>query len=173
MPQLFRLPPLLEANLHFTFDDLELYMLVETTLTLGSTYTATIQTSSGFHLKLNDGLAIDIAFFGDNVSDITLPAVISSPCLSLSRRLLADWIGQLPGLPSEHVAISSNDNIRDNYVFWAELGDIASLGVQDAVATTAAFRQKAGTSTRTGSTSGEIGLALSGKSAALWSLTPL
>jgi len=94
-----------EANLHFTFDQLELYMLLDTTLSLGATYThnlyssntplgiwitdnlelgvifaidlildadGMIDISTGFHLKLEDDLAIDIAMFAKDVSGITL-----------------------------------------------------------------------------------------------------
>lgn len=99
------IPALPEVNLRFGFDALELYMELDTTLSLGSTYTyrlytsntpigvgisddlelgitfsvdliltadASIDVSSGFHLKLDDGLAVDIALFGDEVSGIDL-----------------------------------------------------------------------------------------------------
>ena len=94
-----------EVNLHFLFDGLELYMLADTILSSGVTYTlslyrsesalgveitknlnlgiifeidlilevdATIDISSGFHIKVENGLAIDIAMFCDDVSCITL-----------------------------------------------------------------------------------------------------
>lgn len=102
-------PPIPATNLRFTFDGLELYMLVDTILSLGSTYTiplfnsaidqpeipigfyitekikiglifrvdlilsveGEIDISSGFHLKFNDGFAIDIALFGNDVSGVT------------------------------------------------------------------------------------------------------
>lgn len=97
--------PIPKASLHFGFDGMELYMLIDTTLSLGATYTlplyeseslagialpngldigiifsvdliltvdGMIDISSGFHLKLEDGLAIDIALFDDEVSGITL-----------------------------------------------------------------------------------------------------
>lgn len=99
-----------EVSLQFVFDDLELYMLLDTTLSLGATYTlnlyrsdtplgidispnldlgiifsidlildvdGTIDVSSGLHMKLEDGLAINIALFSEAVSDITLYAKIS------------------------------------------------------------------------------------------------
>lgn len=105
------LPAIPEANLRFTFDGFELYMLIDTTLSLGTTYTlnlfnsgretseavpiglyitedlqlgliftvdlilaahGTVDVSSGFHLLMDDGFAIDIALFGDDASGITL-----------------------------------------------------------------------------------------------------
>lgn len=98
-------PDIPEANLRFTFDGLELYMLVDTILSLGATYTlplyksktpvgiyiteelqlglifsvdlilateGSIDVSSGIHLKLDDGFAVNIALFGEDASDITL-----------------------------------------------------------------------------------------------------
>ncbi|KAI1335505.1 hypothetical protein F5Y15DRAFT_428188 [Xylariaceae sp. FL0016] len=95
-----------EISLDFTFDDLELYMQIDTSLSVGSTYTlnlfqsespidfavsdvfqlgvvlgidlildakAEIDISSGFHLKIDDGLAINIALFSAGVSDIVFP----------------------------------------------------------------------------------------------------
>lgn len=94
-----------DVNVRFSFDGLELYMELDTTLALGSTYTLplynsitplgitisenlklgltfsvslildaqfTIDISSGIHLKLDDGFAVDIALFGDKASGITL-----------------------------------------------------------------------------------------------------
>ncbi|KAK4499719.1 hypothetical protein PRZ48_010237 [Zasmidium cellare] len=99
-----------DASLRFSFDGLELYMLIDTTLSLDATYTlnlfnsgretagvipiglyitddlqlgliftvdlilaahADIDVSSGFHLLLDDGFAIDIALFGEDASSIT------------------------------------------------------------------------------------------------------
>jgi hypothetical protein len=84
---------------------MELYMLLDTILSAGTTYTlnlyssispiglavgdelqvgvifsvdlilsveAEIDISSGFHIKLEDGIAIDIPMFDQNVSSITL-----------------------------------------------------------------------------------------------------
>lgn len=98
-------PALPEVNLRFGFDTLELYMMLDTTLSLGSTYTyrlftsqspigcgisedlqlgiifavdiilaadAVIDISSGFHIKLDDGLAVDIVLFGNEASGIDL-----------------------------------------------------------------------------------------------------
>ena len=97
--------PMPEVNLHFNFDGMELYVLLDTTLSLGATYTLslymskteigvgiseklqlgivfavdliltvddTIDISSGFHIKFDDGLAIDIALFDDDISAVTL-----------------------------------------------------------------------------------------------------
>ncbi len=105
-----KVPAMPEASLCFTFDDLELYMELDTTLSLYSTYTLNLYTSppavgpipigfkvsddfligvvftidliltasgfidisSGFHIKLEDGLAIDFELFGKDASGITL-----------------------------------------------------------------------------------------------------
>lgn len=99
------IPAIPQCNLRFTFDDLELFINVDTIFSLGATYELNlyssttplgisitkdlevgviftidlilsvegeIDISSGFHIKLDDGLAIDIALFGDDVSDIVL-----------------------------------------------------------------------------------------------------
>lgn len=98
-------PTLPEVGLSFGFDSFELFMLLDTTLSLGSTYTYNLYTSntpigagisddlwfgvvfsvdlilavdgeidisSGFHIKLDDGLKIEIALFGDEASGIDL-----------------------------------------------------------------------------------------------------
>jgi hypothetical protein len=98
-------PTIPECNLRFTFDKMELYMEIDTILSVGATYelrlfasqtpigisitpdlelgvvvaidlilsvTGEIDISSGFHILLNDGAAINIALFGDDVSDIIL-----------------------------------------------------------------------------------------------------
>lgn len=106
-----------DTSLRFSFDGLELYMLIDTTLSLDATYTlnlfnsgrdvsrimpiglhvtddlelglmftvdlilaarADIDVSSGFHLLLDDGFAIDIAPFGDHASSITQYVSISA-----------------------------------------------------------------------------------------------
>ncbi|KAI1344488.1 hypothetical protein F5Y15DRAFT_424631 [Xylariaceae sp. FL0016] len=97
-------PDIPECRLHVEFDDLELYMLLDTVLSTGVTYEinlyssntpvglsvssdmfvgvifavdlilsadAEVDISSGMHIKIDDGLALDIAMFGQNVSDIT------------------------------------------------------------------------------------------------------
>lgn len=103
------IPPINKTNLRFSFDGLEIYMLVDTIMTSGATYTvnmfnsardlpggsaglyiteklnlgvaltvdlifsvtAEMNVSSGFHLKVDDGFAVDIELFGNDVSDIT------------------------------------------------------------------------------------------------------
>ncbi|OCL04413.1 hypothetical protein AOQ84DRAFT_416306 [Glonium stellatum] len=92
-----------QCQLRFEFDGMELYMLLDTILSVGATYTlnlyssetpigihdenlevgvifsidlilsvdAQIDISSGFHIKLEDGVAIDIAMFGKDISSIT------------------------------------------------------------------------------------------------------
>ncbi|KAK0249420.1 hypothetical protein B0A54_16230 [Friedmanniomyces endolithicus] len=91
------------VTLHFEFDEVEVFMLMDATLGLGATYTHNLYTSdteagigfggselgivfkldiilaaegaidisTGFHLKLQNGLAIDITLFGTEVSHIT------------------------------------------------------------------------------------------------------
>lgn len=99
------IPDIPECQLSFEFDGLELYMEVDTVLSVGATYTLNIYTSkspigfgvgddlfvgvvftvdliisvdsqidvsSGFHILLNDGIAIQIPIFSQNVSSITL-----------------------------------------------------------------------------------------------------
>lgn len=93
-----------ETILQLQFDGLELYVELDTVLTLGATYTvnlftpatplaltvpgmdvgvwfvldlildaeAEIDMSSGFHIKLDDGVQINLAMFANNASDITL-----------------------------------------------------------------------------------------------------
>ncbi|KAF2105935.1 hypothetical protein BDV96DRAFT_655207 [Lophiotrema nucula] len=117
-----------EALLRFQFDGLELYMQVDTTLSLGATYTISLYRSntpvglslskdlevgviftielvfaveseitigSGFHIQLEDGIAIEIPMFSNNVSDITfnggqfefLPVTIETAGVVLSAVL--------------------------------------------------------------------------------------
>ncbi|OTB17830.1 hypothetical protein K445DRAFT_310021 [Daldinia sp. EC12] len=97
-------PDIPECRLQFKFDDLELYMLIDTVLTAGATYNLNlyssntpigisasndlfigvvfsvdlilsvdteIDISSGIHIKLEDGVGLDMALFGQNVSSIT------------------------------------------------------------------------------------------------------
>lgn len=97
--------PIPQCHLTFQFDGLELYMLLDTTLTAGATYTLNLYTSdtpigfaigddlqlgvifamdlildvdaeiditSGFHIKLDDGLALDITVFDTDVANIAL-----------------------------------------------------------------------------------------------------
>lgn len=99
------IPALPEVGLSFGFDSLELFMMLDTTLSLDSTYTYNLYTSnspigvrisdmlqlgitfsvdlilavdgdidisSGFHIRLDDGLMIDIMLFGDEASGIAL-----------------------------------------------------------------------------------------------------
>ncbi|KAE8827296.1 hypothetical protein PTNB85_08649 [Pyrenophora teres f. teres] len=121
-------PPVPDANLHFQFDDMELYLELETTISAGATYEVTlfatqtpvgvkmgkylqlgavltvdlllsvegeVDISSGFHIKLDDGVGIDIALFGDTVSDLTinggsfefLPVTLESANVALSAAL--------------------------------------------------------------------------------------
>ena len=97
-------PHLPEYHLHFQFDGLELYMLLDTVLSGKATYTLNLYTSetvygiavgdeqvgvvfavdlvlsaesqldisSGFHLRLEDGVGIDVSLFAEDVSSITL-----------------------------------------------------------------------------------------------------
>ncbi|KAI1489946.1 hypothetical protein F5X96DRAFT_670208 [Biscogniauxia mediterranea] len=93
-----------QCRLQFSFDQMELYMLMDTVLSAGATYKlslyssnspigisvssdmflgvifavdlilsadAEIDISSGLHIKVEDGLALDIPLFSQNVSSIT------------------------------------------------------------------------------------------------------
>ncbi|KAF2870182.1 hypothetical protein BDV95DRAFT_75555 [Massariosphaeria phaeospora] len=97
------IPAIPEANLKFRFDGLELYLQLNTILSLGATYElplfrsetpvgvsfgenlelgaifsvdlilaveGEVDISSGIHLKLDDGVEINLALFGESVSDI-------------------------------------------------------------------------------------------------------
>jgi hypothetical protein len=99
------IPDIPECQLLFEFDDLKLYMKIDTTLSEGATYMfnlyksetplgistgqdlevgsvftvdvilsveAEITISSGFHIKLNDGVAINIPLLGQSISSVTL-----------------------------------------------------------------------------------------------------
>lgn len=98
------IPAIPECELLFQFDEMELYMQVDTILHSGATYTINLYTSrtpigfavgdvligivftfdliidvqtaidinSGFHIQLNDGIAINIPIFNRSVSSITL-----------------------------------------------------------------------------------------------------
>lgn len=98
-------PDIPECRLRFQFDDLELYMSMDTVLSVGTTYTlnlyssntpiglsidsenfvgvivsidlilgvdADIDISSGLHIKVDDGMALDLSLFSHNVSSVTL-----------------------------------------------------------------------------------------------------
>ncbi|KAI0127637.1 hypothetical protein BJ170DRAFT_381506 [Xylariales sp. AK1849] len=98
------MPEILACRLSFQFDDMELYMMIDTILSAGVTYNlnlytsntpigisigdeakvgviftvdlilsaeAEIDISSGFHIRLDDGVAFGISLFGTNVSDTT------------------------------------------------------------------------------------------------------
>ena len=100
-----KVPEIPECELQFQFDGLELYMEIDTILSLGATYILNMYTSrtpigfavgkdlligvvftvdlildvqaeidirSGFHIRLDDGIAINIPIFSNNVSSITL-----------------------------------------------------------------------------------------------------
>ncbi|KAF1940360.1 hypothetical protein EJ02DRAFT_504179 [Clathrospora elynae] len=97
------IPEIPQTNLRIQFDDLELYLELNTVISAGATYQinlfatqtpieiklgsvlqlgavlsvdlilaveGAIDISSGFHIKLDDGVALDIALFGDKVSNI-------------------------------------------------------------------------------------------------------
>lgn len=99
------IPSIPEVKLRFGFDAFELFMLLDTTLAVGTTYTynlyasksplgfavsddlrlgvtftadlilavnGEIDISAGFHLKLEDGLAVDISLFDEDPSGIIL-----------------------------------------------------------------------------------------------------
>ncbi|PNP78493.1 hypothetical protein FNYG_08123 [Fusarium nygamai] len=99
------IPEIPEFRLQFQFDGLEVYMLIDTVLSAGATYTLNLYTSttpagfavrdnleigviftidlilsvegeinisSGFHLKLDDGVLFDIAIFSKEISNLTI-----------------------------------------------------------------------------------------------------
>ncbi|KAF5687843.1 hypothetical protein FDENT_5133 [Fusarium denticulatum] len=98
-------PEIPEFRLQFQFDGLEVYMLIDTVLSAGATYTLNLYTSttpagftvrdnleigvifaidlilsvegeinisSGFHLRLDDGVLFDIGIFSKNISNLTI-----------------------------------------------------------------------------------------------------
>ncbi|KAG5754222.1 hypothetical protein H9Q72_001828 [Fusarium xylarioides] len=99
------IPEIPEIRLQFQFDGLEVYMLIDTVLSAGATYTLNLYTSttpagfavrdnlelgvifaidlilsvegeinisSGFHLRLDDGVLFDIAIFSKEISNLTI-----------------------------------------------------------------------------------------------------
>jgi hypothetical protein len=99
------IPEIPEFRLQFQFDGLEVYMLIDTVLSAGATYTLNLYTSttpagfavrdslevgvifaidlilsvegeinisSGFHLRLDDGVLFDIAIFSKEISNLTM-----------------------------------------------------------------------------------------------------
>ncbi|KAF2279884.1 uncharacterized protein EI97DRAFT_390529 [Westerdykella ornata] len=122
------IPAIPECNLRFQFDGMELYMNMNTILSLGSIYELSlyrsntplgisitkdlevgiifavdlilsvegeVDISSGFHIKLEDGAAIDIKLFADDISDIVfngarfefLPVTVQSAGVVFSATL--------------------------------------------------------------------------------------
>ncbi|KAH7397417.1 hypothetical protein BKA66DRAFT_409043 [Pyrenochaeta sp. MPI-SDFR-AT-0127] len=121
-------PEIPECALRFQFDDMELYMEVNTVLSAGATYEinlyssnspagisigpmlqlgfvlqvdlilsveGAVDISSGFHIKLDDGIAMDITLFGDKVSNMIfnggqfefLPVTVESAGIAISAVL--------------------------------------------------------------------------------------
>ncbi|KAI0427481.1 hypothetical protein F5Y09DRAFT_29930 [Xylaria sp. FL1042] len=117
-----------ECRLRFQFDDLELYMLIDTVLSAGASYTLNlystntpigfsvdsetfvgvivsidlilavdtdIDISSGLHIKVEDGMALDLSLFSQNVSSVTfngasfafLPVTVQSASGVLTAKL--------------------------------------------------------------------------------------
>ncbi|KAK6709725.1 hypothetical protein SNK05_004199 [Fusarium graminearum] len=99
------LPEIPEFRIEFQFDDLEVYMLVDTVLSAGATYTLNLYTSTtpagfavrhnlevgviftvdlivsvegeidistGFHLKLDDGVTIELGIFSKEISNMVI-----------------------------------------------------------------------------------------------------
>ncbi|KAI1049173.1 hypothetical protein LB506_004656 [Fusarium annulatum] len=102
------MPEIPEFRLQFQFDGVEVYMLIDTVLSAGATYTLNLYTSttpagfavrdnlevgvifaidlilsvegeinisSGFHLRLDDGVLFDIAIFSKEISSLTMQKV--------------------------------------------------------------------------------------------------
>ncbi|KAI0814018.1 hypothetical protein GGR55DRAFT_701766 [Xylaria sp. FL0064] len=137
-------PDIPECRLRFQFDDLELYMLLDTVLSAGTTYTlnlystntpiglsvnsemfvgviisidlilavdADIDISSGLHIKVDDGMALDLSLFSQNVSSVTfnggsfafLPVTVQSANGVLTARLR---VGMHAGISLENEDLS-------------------------------------------------------------------
>ncbi|KAI0441213.1 hypothetical protein F4803DRAFT_552297 [Xylaria telfairii] len=132
-------PDIPECRLRFQFDDLELYMLLDTVLSAGTTYTfnlyssntpiglsidsetfvgviasvdlilgvdTDIDISSGLHIKVDDGMTLDLSLFSQNVSSVTfngasfefLPVIVQSANGTLKARLR---VGMHAGISQE------------------------------------------------------------------------
>ncbi|KAH6717353.1 hypothetical protein BKA61DRAFT_573392 [Leptodontidium sp. MPI-SDFR-AT-0119] len=159
------IPDIPECELEFQFDQMELYMQVDTILSSGATYTINLYTSrtpigfavgddlmigivftvdliiaveteidisSGFHIQLNDGIAINIPIFNHNVSSITfnggnfefLPVTIKNAGVILTAILR---IGLKAGLE-----LSTPDEISDLSVLKVAQVEV-STGVEAGV----------------------------------------
>ncbi|KAI1359782.1 hypothetical protein F5Y08DRAFT_318779 [Xylaria arbuscula] len=122
------LPDIPECRLRFQFDDLELYMLIDTVLSAGTSYTlnlyssnsliglsvdsetfvgvivsidlvlsvdADINISTGVHLRVDNGMTLDLSLFSQNISSVTfnggsfafLPVTVQSASGVLTARL--------------------------------------------------------------------------------------
>jgi hypothetical protein len=100
-------PSVPDTDLQIKFDDLELYMELNTVISTGATYAiklfatqsplgimvgdlvlgaiisvdlvlaveGEIDISSGFHIKLDDGVELNLALFGDKVSNMNMSVV--------------------------------------------------------------------------------------------------
>ncbi|GAW13357.1 hypothetical protein ANO14919_027400 [Xylariales sp. No.14919] len=137
-------PDIPECRLQFQFDDLELYMLLDTVLSAGATYTLNlyssntpiglsidsetfvgvvvsidlilavntdIDISSGLHIKVDDGMALDLSLFSQNISSVTfnggsfefLPVTVQSANGILTARLR---VGMHAGVSVENDQLS-------------------------------------------------------------------
>ncbi|KAI0905301.1 hypothetical protein F4823DRAFT_145066 [Ustulina deusta] len=137
-------PDIPECRLRFQFDDLELYMLIDTVLSAGTTYTlnlystntpiglsvdsetfvgvivsidlilgvdADIDISSGLHIQVKDGMALDLSLFSQNISSVTfnggsfafLPVTVQSANGVLTARLR---LGMHAGISLENEELS-------------------------------------------------------------------
>ncbi|KAI1120970.1 hypothetical protein F5Y10DRAFT_257324 [Nemania abortiva] len=138
------IPDIPECRLSLQFDELELYMLLDTVLSAGASYTlniyssktpigiaidsetfvgviasidlllaadADIDISSGLHIKVDDGMALDLSLFSHNVSSLTfnggsfefLPVAVQSASGILSATLRV----------SLHAGVSVESDISD------------------------------------------------------------
>ncbi|KAI0554835.1 hypothetical protein F4679DRAFT_570237 [Xylaria curta] len=159
-------PDIPECRLHFQFDDLELYMLLDTVLSAGAMYTlnlyssntpigfsrdskmfagvivsidlilgvdADINISSGLHIKVNDGMALDLSLFNQSVSSVTfnggsfefLPVTVQSASGILTATLrvgLHAGISQSFGVLSKIGAVSTGTEV----IVYADLAEFTT-----------------------------------------------
>ncbi|KAI1398985.1 hypothetical protein F4819DRAFT_437406 [Hypoxylon fuscum] len=165
------MPDIPECHLKFQFDDLELYMLIDTVLSGGATYNlnlyssntpigisasnelfigvifsvdlilsveAEIDISSGIHLKLEDGVGLDMALFGQNVSSITfnganfefLPVTVESAGALLKAVLRvgvnAGFELETPKVAIPSLSFSTGASAGVGVNVWANLAEFAT-----------------------------------------------
>ncbi|KAI1453892.1 hypothetical protein F4805DRAFT_469739 [Annulohypoxylon moriforme] len=165
------MPDIPECHLQFQFDDLELYILIDTVLSAGATYNlnlyssntpigisagndlflgvvfsvdlilsvnAEIDVSSGFHIKLDDGVGLDMSLFGSNVSNIIfnganfefLPVTIEGAggLLNAVLRLgvKAGFELETPGVAIPSLSFTTKASAGVGVSVWADIAEFAT-----------------------------------------------